>query len=446
MEEFRHAQLFGRHYSGLASYIASRPMPKSIHLPAQRFDRTPALLLGGVNLVRALGLAGIPVVVASPEEDEPAFASRHCAGKCVLPPLSRPDAVVDAIVMIGEHLAMLHGRRIPLFYGSDDYLKLIYAHRERLERHFLVLLNTPRVANALLTKDNFQDFARECGLPVPTPLSWEGTSAAGVASFAGPVVVKPSNKEGWSDSQLRKRAFGKAKALVFPTGAQAASDPMLALYHDRLTCQQYVSGDDSSNWSFHAFADGKGRVIHSFTGRKIRTFPPDNGESAYIELAENEELRVLGTRLAACIPLKGIFKMDFKQDARTGRWYLLEVNARFNLWHYLGAANGVNLMRTAYDYLVDGTRPVAPQPYATTYRWLAFDLDVRAFRAMRARGEIGTPGWLLSLGLSRIVCNVFSWSDPGPWLRLWNRRFSRRWDRGSRRLLSLVRQWLSTAS
>src|SRR5258705_12161992 len=101
-------------------------MAKTIDLPAQRLDRTPALLLGGVNLVRALGLAGIPVVVASPEEDEPAFASRHCAARYLLPPLSRPDAV-DAIVMIGEHLAMLHGRRIPLFYGSDDYLKLIYA-------------------------------------------------------------------------------------------------------------------------------------------------------------------------------------------------------------------------------------------------------------------------------------------------------------------------------
>src|SRR5258706_15591923 len=152
-------------------------MPKSIRLPAQRFDRTPALLLGGVNLVRALGLAEIPVVVASPEEDEPAFASRHCAAKYVLPPLLRSDAMVDAIVTIGEHLAMLHGRRIPLFYGSDDFLKLIYVHRERLERHFLVLLNTPRVADALLTKDDFQNFPRERGLPVPVALSWAGTSA-----------------------------------------------------------------------------------------------------------------------------------------------------------------------------------------------------------------------------------------------------------------------------
>jgi len=65
---------------------------------------------------------------------------------------------------------------------------------------------------------------------------------------------------------------------------------------------------------------------------------------------------------------------------------------------------------------------------------------------MRAQGEIDALGWALSILLSRNVYNVFSWSDPGPWLRLWNRRFARRWDRGSRRVLSLVRQWRSTAS
>jgi D-aspartate ligase len=420
-------------------------MAKSIDLPAHRFDQIPALLLGGVNLVRALGLAGIPVIVASPDEHEPAFASRYCRGRCVLPPLSRMDAAVDAIVMIGEHLAMLHGRRIPLFYGSDDFLKLIYAHRERLERHFLALLNTPRVAEALLTKDGFQAFAHGAGLPVPAALSWDGSGAATVASFPGPVIVKPSNKEGWSDSQLRKRAFGRAKALVFPTGAEAAADPVLALFRGQLTCQQYVSGDDCANWSFHAFADGKGHVIQGFTGRKIRTFPPDNGESAYIELADSEDLRTLGTRLAACIPLRGIFKMDFKKDSRTGRWYLLEVNARFNLWQYLGAANGVNLMRTAYDFLLEAQHPHS-EPARHDTRWLSLELDARAFRALHAEGRLGAIRWIASILDARKVYNLFAWNDPGPWLSFWFHRMLRMTTRAPGKLLTYFRQWLSTAS
>jgi predicted ATP-grasp superfamily ATP-dependent carboligase len=420
-------------------------MASALSLPEHVFDRIPVVLLGGVNLVRALGLAGIPAIVASPSEHEPAFASRYCAARCLLPPYSQADAAVDAIVTIGDRLVTMYGRRVPLFYGSDDALKLIYAHRERLERYYLLLLNDEQVAEALLTKDGFQEFARRRGLPVPAALSWDGEGAAAVAAHEGPVIVKPSNKDGWSDSLLRKRAFGRAKALVFPSGAEAASDPVIAHFRDQLTCQQYVSGDDRSNWSFHGFADAKGHVLQSFVGRKLRTCPPDNGESAYIELAVNEELTALGTRLAACLPLKGIFKMDFKQDARTGRWYLLEVNARFNLWQYLGAVNGVNLMRAAYDFLLDGKRPAQPA-YRTTKRWLSLELDARAFRDLRREGKLGLARWVLSLAFARKVYNLFAWSDPGPWASFWKRRLTRLGTRAPARFLTMVRQWRSTAS
>ena len=187
-------------------------------------------------------------------------------------------------------------------------------------------------------------------------------------------------------------------------------------------------------------------MIESFVGRKLRTFPPDNGESAYIELADNEELRALGARLAECVPLKGVFKMDFKRDARTGRWYLLEVNARFNLWHYLGAANGVNLVRIAYDWLLkDKREPAAATPRANV-RWLSFELDARAFRALHADGKLGTARWLASLAFARKVYNLFAWTDPGPWLSFWAHRFGRLGVRGSARFATLVRQWRSTAS
>src|SRR5690242_18024050 len=68
---FATGPLFHRHYSGIASYIDPRAMPNAPTLPEHVFDRIPVVLLGGVNLVRALGLAGIPAIVASPKEDEP---------------------------------------------------------------------------------------------------------------------------------------------------------------------------------------------------------------------------------------------------------------------------------------------------------------------------------------------------------------------------------------
>ena len=69
--ESRHRPLFLSQYIGPKSYTL---IAMQIDLPAQRFDRVPVLLLGGVNLVRCLGLAGIPAIAASPHADDPVFA------------------------------------------------------------------------------------------------------------------------------------------------------------------------------------------------------------------------------------------------------------------------------------------------------------------------------------------------------------------------------------
>jgi D-aspartate ligase len=183
-----------------------------------------------------------------------------------------------------------------------------------------------------------------------------------------------------------------------------------------------------------------------FVGRKLRTNPPDNGESAYLQLAENDALRALGEELAKRMQLKGIFKMDFKQDARTGEWFLLEVNARFNLWHYVGAANGVNLMRTAYDFLLNDARGAAAAKRRTDIRWLSLQLDRQAFATLRSEGKLGVARWLASIVFARKVYNVFSWTDPGPWLSFWRHRLSKLASRLGDKLLTHLRQWRSTAS
>jgi D-aspartate ligase len=409
-------------------------------------SRPPVLLLGGINLARTLGLAGIAVVVASPDPDDPVFASRYCKGRFILPRYEDAQAAVDAIVALGDRLRDACGRRVPLMYGSDDALELIHAHRERLQRHFLLLLNEPGIGEALIAKDRFKELARARALPVPRDLAWEGHGAGSVAGAPGAVIVKPSTKVDWHASQLRERLFGgEAKARVFASGALAAADPAVRLFHDQLTFQEYVHGDDACLWSFHGVADATGKVVASFVGRKIRTHPPQTGESAFIEMAGDARLHQLGTETAARIPLRGPFKMDFKRDARDGRWYLLEVNARYNLWHYLGARNGINLMRAAYELMLEGACnvPLAPPP---THRWLSLELDWRSYRALAARGELSFPRWLASIACCRKVYNVFAWSDPGPWLRFWSARVRRRVQRGPARMLALVRQWRSTAS
>ena len=176
----------------------------------------------------------------------------------------------------------------------------------------------------------------------------------------------------------------------------------------------------------------------------MRTFPVGAGESAFIELAHDEGLEALGREVAARCPLQGLFKMDFKRDPRDGRWHLLEINARASLWLNLGAANGVNLPRVAYDYLVYGRAP-EPLRALTRYRWLSLGLDWRAARELARRGDLGFIAWARSILASRNIYNLFSWTDPAPWFALWKARFVRRVIRAPGRVFSML-PWRSTAS
>jgi predicted ATP-grasp superfamily ATP-dependent carboligase len=373
------------------------------------------------------------------------MASRYCRAAVVIPPYDHPKTV-NRILAIGERLRTLARRRVPLLCGSDDALQFIYAHRDRLQRHFAILLNEPAIASALIDKDRFQGLAAERSLPVPRELRWEGKGPDALALAPFPVIVKPKSKVEWRDSQLHKQAFGgDSKALVFASGAEAIADPSLAIFREQLTFQEFIPGDDASLWSYHGFADETGDVLASFVGRKIRTDPPITGESAFIEMAEDASLEAVGREIAGRLALRGPFKMDFKRDARDGRWWLLEINARHNLWHYLGARNGVNLVHVAYDYLLHRARPAKVVP-RMRYRWLSLQGDWRAFRVLRERGELTTARWIASIAASRTVYNLFAWDDPGPWLRSWRLRLGRRMNRGSERFIAMVRQWRSTAS
>jgi hypothetical protein len=64
---------------------------------------------------------------------------------------------------------------------------------------------------------------------------------------------------------------------------------------------------------------------------------------------------------------------------------------------------------------------------------------------MAARGEITFGRWIASLAAPKVY-NLFSVSDPLPWLAFWGHRFARHGRSGPRRLARRLRQWRATAS
>jgi D-aspartate ligase len=400
----------------------------SSHKLSNWVGRPPALVLGGLTLTRPLGMAGIPVVVATADPESPALASRYCHGYVALPGLTTDPQYLATVLGAGRALAEKSGCRVPLYFGSDDELWFVTRNEKALSPYYSMLLNHEELALDLMDSERFLRMALQRGLPVPRTYSWDGKNAPAIAEAPGAVIVKPTSKENWSDSPVYCDLFQqRGKALVFESAREMLDNPLVQQLHGLLMFQDYIPGDDSQIYSFHGFADEASRLLAGFVGRKIRTFPSHTGESSYLELVSGAgAFEKTAQGIVENLQLRGVFKMDFKRDPGSGRYYLLEINARYNLWHQLGAANGLNLPKVAYDYLVNADRSVRRTVVIPKYRWLNFSLDYRAFRDAYRRKEIGLVAWARSLLGARKVYRLFSYSDPLPFLNRYLPRLVRR--------------------
>jgi predicted ATP-grasp superfamily ATP-dependent carboligase len=373
----------------------------------------PAVLLGDLNLLRCFAGSKIPTIVASSDAREPALYSRHAGQRRLIAPFEQTERVLSDL----EAIARPYTERPTLFYGSDRQLLTLSRHRARLDSLYRMPLPAADLVENLVDKSRFSALARKLELPTPPTLASHEFETAQdiVAKIAPPWLIKPNVHEAWTEFRAAER-LGPKKGVRVRSAAELRGLLHKLGRHGRdFVVQGYVPGGEEQVYSFHAYVGAGGDLLGHFVGRKIRTYPREAGASTYLELVDHPALVKLGSEVVGKLGVVGPVKVDFKRDPRTGRFYLLELNARYNLWHYLGGVCGVNLPLIAHAELTGEECPV-PHLHSTDVRWLSFADDLRSLlRGQRPSGELGLGTWLRSLR-GRKVYDVFSWSDPVPFL------------------------------
>jgi predicted ATP-grasp superfamily ATP-dependent carboligase/CelD/BcsL family acetyltransferase involved in cellulose biosynthesis len=375
-----------------------------------------AVLHGDLNMLRCFAGSGVHTVVVASDPDAPCFFSRHCGQRRVIADArTEPDQALADLLDLGR----LFEDRPVLYYGDDATLLLVSRGREALAARFRFLLPPAERVEALVDKQRFAALARERALPVPrTVTSAEAPTAGEILRVLSlPVILKPFCHLGFRTSKaVLDLRVGPIKALRADTEDELGHViTRLSTFSPAFVAQEYIPGGEDQVHTFHAYRDARGRTLGSFVGRKIRTYPREAGTSTFLELVSLPELTAIGFDVLDRLELPGVVKLDFKRDPRSGRFFLLEVNPRFNLWHHLGAASGVNLPLLAYRDL-SGARVEPAGPPRLGLRWLSLADDARAFvRGYRPAGELTLTRWLRSLRGPKVY-DVFAWDDASPFL------------------------------
>ena len=367
--------------------------------------RPVACVMGGMDIVRPLGIAGIrSCVVAAPGRPQ-RYSRFTVAVVDVVDPWRQPERLVESLISFARSRADLP----VLFYENDGYLALVSRFRVALSAHFRFVAPDAELVEGLLDKARFIDLATRLDLPVPPTRHIPPGLPDLDLDVPYPIIVKPLTRDdrdrGWVS------VGGNAKAIHLDSAeAFRRAVPAMRAAQIGYVVQTAIRGPESAIESYHVYAAGRGDIIAEFTGRKIRTSPPAYGHSTALTTTDAPDVVELGRRIVKRLELPGVAKLDFKRDDE-GRLHLLEVNPRFTLWNHLGARAGVNIPALVFADLAGTPRP----PIARSVRQVTWCDPVKDLGPARA-ASIPTVAWLRWVASCTIKTD-FAWDDPMPFVR-----------------------------
>jgi predicted ATP-grasp superfamily ATP-dependent carboligase len=362
--------------------------------------------------VRALGRAGIDVVVGETEHPSLAGRSRHAAATFVYPsPYADEEGFTSAVMdAVSRH-------RIDLVIPMTDITSAVLAERRAdLETRTKVAVADAESFWRASDKVALHRLADSLGVPNPTVRYVDDAERLGsLEDVPFPCVIKPARSRlrtaaGWiGTSVLRAKDATELRRLV-DTRPELRYPFML---------QRQIFGDGVG--LFALCERGEMKVV--FAHRRLREKPPWGGVSVLREaVAPDPSALASSERLLRNLAWHGVAMVEFKKDTATGTVHLMEVNARF--WGSLQLAidAGINFPLHLVRMYMGGEVPTRPDyVIGQRSRWLLGDLDHLLLR-LTANGAM--PADAPSMGaLLFDFCRflrrdtrleVESLRDPGP--------------------------------
>lgn len=309
----------------------------------------------GLSLIRDLGRRGIPVLALDARRSVGTRSRYACYWACPDPAVAE-TAFVEFLLSKGREF----DEKPVLFPTNDPWAVAISRHKERLCEFYRPCVCDAPVIERVIEKARFYEWASARGYPVPR--TWKADDLQGVPEDAFPLAAKPECRRTAGDDPARHERAMRMEPLRLTVLRSRRDLKAFAEHHADwlpfLLFQEYVEGRSDCMYTIGVYADHQHEVLGLFSGRKVRGFPPDIGDCIVGQVeAVPEELKVLVKSICREIGFSGIGEFEFKKDAVTGVFTLIEINPRSWSWVGITSACGVSLPWIAYCDLT-GHEPV----------------------------------------------------------------------------------------
>ena len=354
-------------------------------------ETTGALVIGGtlngLSIARSLGRHGVPVWVTTPSDVKLATFSRYTT-RSLLWPDGDHEAQVEYLLRAATDYKL---DRWVLFPTSDQSAALLSQFHAPLSRAFRVATSPWDVLLWAYDKRFTYRLAADQQVDYPSTTYPATEEDLEPANGTFPAILKPATHatinrfttdKAWpvANRQELLARYRQARELISP---------------NLILLQELIPGGGDCQFSYAALCRD-GRPIASLTARRTRQYPIDFGHSSsFVETLDVPEIVAPSRRLLAAIRYSGLVELEYKFDARNGRYKLLDINPRIWTWSALGGCAGIDFPYLLWQMMAG--RPVSEQTGRTGVRWVYMASDVLAAFHEIVRGRISPGAYLRTL-------------------------------------------------
>ena len=295
--------------------------------------------LNALGIVRSLAAAKIPVLLLYSERDA-AIYTRHAEKQRI--ESTAGDALIHHLRAIGQQFQ----ERLVLFLTEEKSVETVSERREEVLPYFFITLPEQEILAALMHKEGFQILANRFGSRIPQAVQLRGEAdLERLVTLRFPCVLKPAVKDYAYGARFKK-------AYVVQTADEAAARfREIAPVLSDLIVQEWIEGSDSDIYFCLQYIGADSKTVASFTGRKIRSWPPRIGGTASCTSAPeyHGELTAMTETFFRQAGFVGMGSMEYKRDPGDGQFYMVEPTVgRTDFQEEVATLNGTNIPLAAY--------------------------------------------------------------------------------------------------
>lgn len=375
-------------------------------------NKHKAVILGtnyyiGLSTIRCLGIHGVYTVAVDYSDEERYGAdSKYCSEKLIAPHYRHEK---EKFINFLKEYAQKQSLPPVLIPCHDSYVEVIDEYLDELKEYYLIPQTEKGLYSKVMDKEALHRLAEEKGVLVPETVRVnEDNFFEKIETIIKyPCIVKPTDSPSFV-AKFRKKIFMVNNRKELEEALEKARNANL-----EVIVQRIIPGFDDHMHTFDAYVNQEGKVTHWTTCQKFRQYPINFGASVYTGQKYVPELYDIGAKFLENIGFRGFAEIEFKKDADTGRFYLIEINARITNLNSLLFKVGLNFPYITYRELTGNPlEPKAVTENTNRVFWYAYE-DLLAIRDYIKAGQLSLGQVLKSL-LKPKAYAIWSLDDPKP--------------------------------